>query len=818
MPAGPAGPAWPAGAAPPRSPRSPIERLRPGNGDPADILASPPVSNLLAAFLAGGADGVVIVCGTERVRTLLGTCGVPGILPLVLARCAQATLAPRAPLAPGPGLAGASLFGLSAFVALPEEADAGDGDLETSLPVLDVLDGFARSEAWELCAVETFTDVHKVFAALVRVFAGVAGPQSGGNVGDDESVRRAQTRFVGRWPLVFRIALFTQEGAQAGFRGFVAGRALLLVDAPPAIAGGPVPSAYRSTIARLRRGSCCVLHASGASAADTAATIRSALGPLHLVLDENASSGVRAKSEFHKLQPLCAVAVLESQAHVAKQDLSGLVSMWERRGNSSTVGALGSGSGSMGVPATDLVATWRSSFSLREVTIAEVTRQIPLARSRIERLRGLLRASGAWTTEDDAPLQQLMGWVGPDLAARNAEIAGVMSPDVHALESEVAALAWQRQWQAQELLGRLGAAEDCVAFRNRAEALERDLHEASRISDAAVARERSKDMEHEATLAQLHDDFAEAFVLHAVELAAMREQLETCESEQERQCDADTRHLADLGRELDCQRERSALLESRLRVADEVAVKIRGDAECAVSRAAELSTQLEVARQRLRQARQSSMPSTPLRGEVLQSSASGQSENALVLEYTPTAVHESRDGGAGGARTRPASCEMVSAGAPQARTTTATTPPRIPIATALHQPARTASSAGHPASARYPSARPLGSPQTASLAVPRPARARASSTGRTSTPSSPSQRARAASGQGVGVAPLPGRFAPPKARGGAVAALLAANATRSARGQVAGSCSSLSLGEESAPEFVEGEQDVHIDGTRPRGG
>ncbi|CAK9095299.1 unnamed protein product [Durusdinium trenchii] len=105
--------------------------------DAAGAFASEPLAELLKGF-AEGCDGALVVCGPQRVRSMLGTTGCPGVLALAMAQCANA-------------LPVDSLLAVSAFFVLPEVEHP-----TCRLPCLDIMDG-GRRASWEQCHIETFT-------------------------------------------------------------------------------------------------------------------------------------------------------------------------------------------------------------------------------------------------------------------------------------------------------------------------------------------------------------------------------------------------------------------------------------------------------------------------------------------------------------------------------------------------------------------------------------------------------------------------------------------------------------------------------------
>mmetsp|Transcript_58455 Transcript_58455/g.189352 ORF Transcript_58455/g.189352 Transcript_58455/m.189352 type:complete len:355 (-) Transcript_58455:848-1912(-) len=261
--------------------------------NPAALMHQSPIAELLGAFTSGTlqSEVAVVVCGPQRVRTLFGSAGLPGLLPLLLARCTEVQLDASSPSSSSTS----GLFGLSAFYALPED----QGGL---LPALDALCGrFEQHDAWETCEVETFTDLHKVFATVVRVLASL------GRAGVSSNVR-----CLGRVPLIFRVCFFSQADGHSGDGTGVACSSLFFVEAPPATAGGPLPAAYRKTSARFGSGNCCVLHAAVGSAPDDVSHIRSSLGPLQALFDHQhadqrfgARTSVFARSRWQRCAGKC---------------------------------------------------------------------------------------------------------------------------------------------------------------------------------------------------------------------------------------------------------------------------------------------------------------------------------------------------------------------------------------------------------------------------------------------------------------------------------------------------------------------------------
>ncbi|CAE8731653.1 unnamed protein product, partial [Polarella glacialis] len=222
---------------------------------PSNLFNSYPFAKLLAAFEAGF-NGAVVVCGPQRVQSLVGTAGAPGLLALALARYAELPVVPQDPL---------GIYGLSAFFVLPEPTDTrSDGSSQT--PVLDILEGVQHGrahakgsgrESWEQCSLETFSDVHKVLSLLARLLAAVTDPdgQAAAGLPVEEADLPSQKmqwqkagKCLGRYPLVFRISLLAPCAEDVlpacSPRGGLTSRcrSLYMVEAPPAVSGGPVPS------------------------------------------------------------------------------------------------------------------------------------------------------------------------------------------------------------------------------------------------------------------------------------------------------------------------------------------------------------------------------------------------------------------------------------------------------------------------------------------------------------------------------------------------------------------------------------------------
>jgi len=530
-------------------PATAIQEVGPSEGDPGALLTSQPVAAHLGAFFEEGIDAAVVVCGPHRVRTLIGSAGFPGLLPLVLARCVAS--GGQA----GSGPSGSCLFGLSAFFALPEPAlpkppsvaphDAGNYST-AMLPVLDALEGRERSE-WGQCYVETFTDIHKVFAALVRFLAAVGGRGRGSGDGDDggsgppchsraaiapqdagapacdtagASQRCIHNRCLGRLPLVFRLCLL--DVTRDTVAGYTPCRSLFFVDAPPAVSQGPVPAAYRQTASRLRALSCCVLHAASGGAPSNIAPIRAALGPLRLILEiSDCADSLTPPAMLHQ----CSLDIIVEQSRRAVRDLANLLGVRERcvherarHTDAGTTGSLECGVSTVGVPAFDASAAWRVSFALREITAAEASRQLPLARLRAEQLHKLLRASDALAEEDEGTLEQLTRCIDPGLAqqmAPQAEDTVIDGCKWGMCQVELATLSWQRQWQAQQLLGQLDVVKERDALSLQVVALEHALEEARSEDTAAVARERIRADAHEAETRVMREQLVAMRAAHA---------------------------------------------------------------------------------------------------------------------------------------------------------------------------------------------------------------------------------------------------------------------------------------------------------------
>eukprot|EP00445_Apocalathium_hangoei_P004166 CAMPEP_0203852776 /NCGR_PEP_ID=MMETSP0359-20131031/8133_1 /ASSEMBLY_ACC=CAM_ASM_000338 /TAXON_ID=268821 /ORGANISM="Scrippsiella Hangoei, Strain SHTV-5" /LENGTH=691 /DNA_ID=CAMNT_0050768999 /DNA_START=42 /DNA_END=2114 /DNA_ORIENTATION=- len=420
--------------------------------NPAALMHQSPIAELLGAFTSGTlqSEVAVVVCGPQRVRTLFGSAGLPGLLPLLLARCTEVQLDASSPSSSSTS----GLFGLSAFYALPED----QGGL---LPALDALCGrFEQHDAWETCEVETFTDLHKVFATVVRVLASL------GRAGVSSNVR-----CLGRVPLIFRVCFFSQADGHSGDGTGVACSSLFFVEAPPATAGGPLPAAYRKTSARFGSGNCCVLHAAVGSAPDDVSHIRSSLGPLQALFDhQHAHQRVEPDAMVHRsVGPFSCLSltILQQQAQRSISELAQLIALRDRNR-----GSLESGIGGTfgGGPPRDTNLVWRENFGLREISVAEVRRQVPLALQRADRLQRFLRCAGALGWEDEQAFAQLAEYCPEDPAMSAVPLVG---PNV-----ELATLAWQRQWQAQELMGRLRASEESSALRAKILVLEQALDEA----------------------------------------------------------------------------------------------------------------------------------------------------------------------------------------------------------------------------------------------------------------------------------------------------------------------------------------------------
>lgn len=462
--------------------------LRPEDGDACEAFASEPLEELLHSF-SEGQDGALVVCGPQRVRSLLGSTGSPGVLGLAMAQCANA-------------LPTNSLLAFSAFFALPEV----EHQARCRLPCLDLMDGCRRA-CWEQCNIETFTDMHKAFSVLVRCCSALLDTRG-------EATRKWQQYqdCLGRLPLIFCLQLLRCSGSHPG----VLSNRLFFVEAPPPVSGGPVPQHFLNATARLQMGRCVVLHAALGGAPSTAA-LRSALGPLQRLTQKDG----KAQAMAWDLRPLCRAMVL--QAEKAAQDIWQLCSLLRRCSEDEER------LGSVGVPCCDAAKLWTASFGgIRQITLSELRRQYPLAVLRAKTLRTLLLSMQDW--EDKAQeaaleeaLELLKSFETVD-CNRNGELL-----------VEVAALTWQQQWQVRHLVGCIHAAEERDQLVGEVEDLTEDLvatqEELSSQQMAQQKDQQQRQASEEEWEWQLHqerekcEDLAAQLAMSQEDVSLLRQQL-----------------------------------------------------------------------------------------------------------------------------------------------------------------------------------------------------------------------------------------------------------------------------------------------------
>ncbi|CAK8990465.1 unnamed protein product [Durusdinium trenchii] len=422
--------------------------------DAAGAFASEPLAELLKGF-AEGCDGALVVCGPQRVRSMLGTTGCPGVLALAMAQCANA-------------LPVDSLLAVSAFFVLPEVEHP-----TCRLPCLDIMDG-GRRASWEQCHIETFTDMHKAFSVLVRVCSNLLDTR-----GDITRKWQQYQECLGRLPLIFCLQLLRPWQSHPGIQS----TRLFFAEAPPPVSGGPVPQHFLNATTRLQMGRCVVLHAALGGAPSNVA-LRSALGPLQRLAQKEKGTIPDVPVVSWDLQCLCRALVL--QAEKAAQDLWQLCSMLRRCSEGEER------LGSSGVPCCDSARLWRHSFGgIRQITQTELRRQYPLAILRSQSLRTLLLSMQSWDHQEPAALEEalrlLEGFEGVE-TERNGELL-----------VDVAGLAWQQQWQVRHLVGCIHAAEERDRLLGEVEDLTDDLVAAQEELSSQQEAQRKDQQERQAS-------------------------------------------------------------------------------------------------------------------------------------------------------------------------------------------------------------------------------------------------------------------------------------------------------------------------------